>query len=136
MKKHLQSPAFLSLRSSTACGNGGVMTWNLLEHNSTPSLFVVSGNQQIVQVKATGFYQISVRVSSTDSGGGRTLTLRVNNQPISYGYSGFNTGYAGSIQIADLIRLNENDELSIIHNANGNSNNAASTNQFWIMKIA
>ena len=135
LKARVYHPAVIALRSTVACTNGGYMTWNVLERNLAPDIFVLQPNQQNIQVKAAGLYQISVRATSTDNTGGRYIRLLVNNAIISQSQDGFNTGFNGTVQLVDMINLNENAMLSVVFGIGTAFVNAQYSNQFWIMKI-
>lgn len=135
-KLRLSAPnPFISLRT-TNYNNNATVTWNVLEHNSAPTIFVRSENQLTVQVKATGFYHVNVRITSPDSGGSREVRVMKNKQVIANSFNGFNTGHNGSVHINDIIQLNMNDEIYVHHVSNHSMTNIQSLHQFWIMKIA
>lgn len=135
LKARVFHPAVISLRSTSACTNGGVVTWNITERNTDSDLFLVQPTHQGVQITTAGLYQVSVRVTSTDGTGNRNVQLRVNGAVVAQAWNGFNTGYNGSIQIGEMIVVKENAVISVNFNFGNAFNTTQYTNHLWIMRI-
>ena len=136
LRKNRDAREFVSLRSSGGSCNA-IVTWNAPgPYNSAPLIYKISENLQAVQILVRGWYQVSCRLSGTDSAGQRCVTLKKNGTDVSQAFNGFNTGYNGSVSICDILEFAANDSITVYYHANGNLHNNVICTYFSILKVA
>ncbi len=133
--KTAHTSSFISLRTSRYDANS-VITWDILEYNSSPTTFHRSEDLEAIQVKFSGFYQVNVRVTAPTTAETVALELRRNESAVSIAFNQNEKKGSISVQINDIIQLNANDEVSIHFNVPKNVKKAEASHQLWMMRVA
>jgi hypothetical protein len=133
-----QYPALevIYLRSSTACEIDQYVQWDVPRTPPSDGYFeLVSSDRRSIIVKQEGIYQISARLTNSDSSGSCTLQLHLNGQVVAQAYCGQETGYNNSVSLTEIIQLDPNSRLQIYHTGNEPSYAEPTFSHFSVVKL-
>ena len=131
-----QQVQFISVRANANAGNGGLISWPDLVHNSSADVFVLDASNQTITVKEPGIYQIHVRIGMINTSNGSATYLNLNGSAIAQAYYSDAHSYYNTVQITEILVLRANDYLSVMSHTN--NQNVLTTNNcvFSVLKFA
>ena len=131
-----QQVQFISVRANANAGDGGILAWPVLVHNSSADVFALDGGKNRITVKVSGIYQIHVRIGIINTTNGYATYLQLNGSAIAQAYYTDAHGYQNTVQIAEILVLKVNDTLGVMSNCSYNNMLATNNCVFTVMKFA
>lgn len=136
MLKRGGNDAYLSVSSTTPCGNQQMVTWNAEKPKEiNAKYFKMSDNHQEVTILKQGIYMVQVRLAGVNTRNGQHLGLQKNGADIARCYECDASDYQNTAQIYDILRLDANDVLCVRCGANQNSLADPLANRWTILKL-
>ena len=109
----------ISLRSTANVGNGGILNWPTVVHNSSPKVFQAATTT--ITVLQAGVYQIHVRLGVINTTNGYATFLQVNGANVAQAFLSDGHGYQNTEQLTETLVLKANDRLTVMNQCSGNN---------------
>lgn len=136
LKKSKQQFSFISVRANTNAGNGGIIAWPVLVHNSCEAVFVMGERNEKIIVKESGVYQIHMRIGIINNANGYATFLHLNDTAIAQAVCSDGSQHQNTVQITEILVLNANDNLSVMSQVNVQNVINAKNCVFSVLKFA
>lgn len=138
---HLKSsrssgPIYLTVSSKTACGNQQIIQWDDVAHQKfSVENFSISSDFRTITIMRSGAYQVNVRIGQTNNANTQFLSLLVDGTVVAGSVASDSGNHQETVQLSEILVLDEGSELTVKCGANGNSLGNALLNRFWILML-